>query len=1207
MKDGYNTMSDEAYRQQMFDFDLQLFGGGGGGKNTGLKIIGTLAFGALGFFNPAMFGLAANGVSWGAAIMGASLFSSIWSATQRKNNNLDSSSSTVQRFERAQETMSSDGQIPVVYGRRQLTGNQTYHDTNSDANILHKHVVLCEGGIDGIESVTANELLIPTGSQTGNTVFTLQNIKYEDSWVFLKDKTLTLYTNGNARTVYLCTEDDMSSGESYWEYQVSVASLISWINRLGDGWQAFPTASTTKYPGKMWDVIGSTRTSTVWLTISQILSYGGSMLEDSFWYNGMFYEKTGNVNNPLNNSNYMKLEYKVTAYDSTNVYCNPVNFQMDTVSGGTEYTFHDGDLPDDYLVTGAYPKMAWLDMKFVISSEINGGNPSVTCLIRGRKVYDVRDGVTRYSTNPALCVRDFILSKRYGLGKWFTDENLDSDSWKEAADYCDEIIQFLDSDGVRQNAKRYELNMIIDTSRTALEWLQEMLANFCGYLVYNNGKLKLKIEKVTPISYKFDDDSCSDLKVSPLALSETPNKYEVSIIDPLNNWSTVKCICEDYADQKQRQKIITKSVNLEGVTSQNQALRLARFYRDYNLVCPMQLSFTTGMQAMHLEPGDVVTVSYHGVFKDMPIRISEIKETNKGTFEVSGRQYNDTIYGDALGGGIHWYSYSQITSPYYDSIPNVQNLVVTQQSYMTTSGNINSTVTLSWGKLSYQFLSKYSIDARLASWPDWSFQCSTSDTSCTFNVETGATYYYRVRVDNTAGRSSSGTYSDKVYITGYNAPPADVRDVTFEVTGSGINLKWTANDEPDIKGYNVYQGVGNTEFANCKLIVQGCSSNVLYVPIDVAQDYIFYVEAVDTAGNVSENPTSCFVQLDPLGDVTNFYGVKNGDTIQFFWDEIKDCNYEIKWGSSWATGKTVAKINSNVYTLFFPLVGTQVFFIKAYNGQGLYSKNATYLNINCTSEITRNIIAEFDEGTNGWQGIKNGLVVDNDSLCTQTGVITGEYYTTVKLNKKTEARNWIEYALEAGDENLSWNSINQQWQDYDGAWVNEADTTLVQCDNYISLKTDMGYLYSHDLNGNTDGASKANNVTYASGRFAQGALIADNTVIEYADNIPSVFNMSFNARMSVSPNGLVVFATMDSGSYWMRIDYCNGRFNLVDSKQQTISIDNYCHENDSIDFVIKQQASTRTFKVTNYTQNKTVELTEDFAPLGSFTELRLKA
>ena len=586
----------------MFEFDLQLFGGGDG-KNpvkTVLSIgVGLWAGGYLG--GSAWFGGAnAAGYSLTSALMGASLFSSIWTAVSR-NKSFSSSSDTpsVTRFDKVSETMSSGGQIPLVYGTRKISGNQTFHKTNANQNVLYKHVVLCEGGIDGVESVAANELLIPTTRQKQNTVFTIQNIFYEDATVMKSGKTLRLYANGKKRNIYLCNKDDMEEADTFFEWQVSNSALLSYINRLGEGWQAFPYGTTSQFPGDLYNV------------------------------------------------------------SSVKCYMKPIAFRTNTVTGDTRFEFKDSSPPDNYKEVGGYPNMAWLDMMFSVSSELNG-NPSVSVVVRGKKVLDWRTNTTEYSTNPALCLADFFLSKTYGLGRWFTADDFDIDSWIEAANYCDEIISFRDNKGNVIREKRYTLNMIIDTKRSALEWIQEILANFCGYIVYSKGKLKLCIERQTPVSYKFNDSNCSNIKISPLSLNDTPNRYEVSIVDPLNNWTVVKCICEDFADQKQRQRIITKSVSLEGVSSQYQALRLARFYRDYNLTCPLQISFTTGMQAMHLEPGDVVTVSYHKVFTELPIRITEIKETEKGTFEISGRQYNDTIYNDEIGGGIHWYNYSNV-------------------------------------------------------------------------------------------------------------------------------------------------------------------------------------------------------------------------------------------------------------------------------------------------------------------------------------------------------------------------------------------------------------------------------------------------------------------------------------------------------------------------------------------------------------------
>lgn len=755
------------------------------GKSGG-KIIASIAGFALGFTTPWLFGAKA----FAAGVMGASLFGSIWSSTHQPDSN-SNGSADVTRFDRAQETMSADGQLPVVYGTRQVTGNQTYHQTNADANTLHKHVVLCEGGIEGVVSVTANDLIIPTGSQSGNTVFTIMNNKYKDARVKKHGHDFELWAGNNYHHIHLCTKKEIEgSRETYWEYQVSVNSLISYINQLySEGWQAFPVASTNNYPGDLWDVEGVVYTQTPWSKI-----FGNS---------SRFAQK-----------NYVAL----------NASEGFVNFCADTVRGGTNYTFKDCQAPSNYNEVGGYPSMAWLDMNFIVSSELNG-NPSVTAVVMGKKIYDTRTGKTAYSTNPAMCLRDFMLSERYGLGKWIKAENLDEDSFKEAADYCDEEITFLDASGAQIRAKRFELNMVIDQKNNAIDWLQEILANFQAFLTVSNGKFKLHIEKKTSIAFPFNDSNCSELSVVPLSLTDTPNRYTVKIIDPRNNWTSVACYVEDFADQKQRQKIITKEVNLNGTTSQYQALRLGRFYRDQNLACPLTISFKTGMQGMHLEAGDVVTISYHEVFTDLPIRITEIKQDEDGQFEISGRQYNDTIYGDALGGGIHWYNYTDTTPTHEKLIPsNPKNLSAHTEYRRYVDGSTGYDVICS-----YELPQRYDVETGLVYYKtnhvtgaqigtfkegevvdsvglsrEWIYAGDSPTKIVISNAKVGDIYEFRVQSRTTDGLISSEASAPTVTIkvTAKETVPSQPYNLTYDFT-KAFTFKWSDVPDSDVMYYEV--------------------------------------------------------------------------------------------------------------------------------------------------------------------------------------------------------------------------------------------------------------------------------------------------------------------------------------------------------------------------------------------------------------------
>lgn len=791
LQNAHNVMTDREveriYQEAIeapFSFNLQRFGHHSG--KSGGKIFASIAGFIVGFTTPWLFGAKA----FAAGVMGASLFGSVWSATHHQN--VDSNGSAdVSRFDRAQETMSSDAQIPIVYGTRQISGNQTFHQTNADANTLHKHVVLCEGGIEGVVSVMASDMIIPTGSQTGNTVFTIMNNKYPDARVRKHGQDFDLWAGDNHHHIHLCTKKEVeNSHDTYWEYQVSVSSLISYINQLyAEGWQAFPVAATNNYPGDLWDAEGNVYVETPW----------SKLFENQDKYN----------------------EQNHVTIDAKNSF---INFCADTVRGGTNYTFHDCESPSNYDEVGGYPAMAWLDMNFIVSNELNG-NPSVTAVVMGKKVYDTRTKKTAYSTNPAMCLRDFMLSKRYGLGRWITADDLDEDSWNRVADYCDEEISFLDASGVIIKAKRFELNMVIDQKNSALDWVQEILANFQGYLTLTNGKFKLHVEQQTDVSYKFNDDNCSDLSVTPLSLNDTPNKYTVKIIDPRNNWSSVACNVEDYADQKERQKIITKEVNLNGTISQYQALRLARFYRDQNLACPLTLSWKTGINGMHLEPGDVVTISYHKVFTDLPVRITEIKQDDDGKFELTGRQYNDTIYGDTLGGGVHWYNYTDTTQTVEKRTPsNPTNLRAYTQYRRYEDGSTGYDVICS-----YELPQRYDVETGLVYYKtnhmtaaqigtfkegevvdsvglsrEWIYAGDSPTKIVIPNAKVGDIYEFRVQSRTTDGLISSEASAPTVTIkiTAKETVPSQPYNLTYDFS-KAFTFKWSDVPDSDVMYYEV--------------------------------------------------------------------------------------------------------------------------------------------------------------------------------------------------------------------------------------------------------------------------------------------------------------------------------------------------------------------------------------------------------------------
>ena len=440
-------------------------------------------------------------------------------------------------------------------------------------------------------SISAEELSQSSGR---GTVFTVTNNKHSDAKVVVNDHKMYLCHGDEIfKTIKLGKAEDYDNSD-FAQYELDIGSLVSYINRIGEGWIAFPFAGTNRLPHDIYDMDA----------------------------------------------------------DCYNIY---VNVEVDNVKGETYYAFYDGELPENYSEVGAYKGCAWLDMHFTVSDELTG-NPNIDVVLKGRKVLDTRTGVVGYSTNPAMCLRDFLLNDIFGVG-WHG--GIDEDSFIEAADYCDETVTF-EQDGALHTRKRYELNLILDQQEDAEQAVGKFLSACCGYLVRYRGIIGMRIEKPTPISYSFDENQIvkDSFAISQIGLDETPNRYILNIISPENNWRATRCIVEDTAMQEQLGVIQEESIDLDGVTSQQQALRIGRFYRDLNTVCNKVVSFSTASQAAHLQPGDVIRISYYKAVTNMPFRIISIKEEPNGTFHIEGREYCESIYTDELGAHIHSTNYT---------------------------------------------------------------------------------------------------------------------------------------------------------------------------------------------------------------------------------------------------------------------------------------------------------------------------------------------------------------------------------------------------------------------------------------------------------------------------------------------------------------------------------------------------------------------
>jgi len=137
-------------------------------------------------------------------------------------------------------------------------------------------------------------------------------------------------------------------------------------------------------------------------------------------------------------------EGPVTAID--NVYLDDVLSTDAKFTGLLTVTKHLGVPGDaaDAALTADVPKWtsdcklsncAYLYVKLKYDRNAFSGLPTITADVRGRTLYDPRDGQTRYSNNPALVIRDYLSNAIYGRG--IASSAIDDTSIAAAANACD--------------------------------------------------------------------------------------------------------------------------------------------------------------------------------------------------------------------------------------------------------------------------------------------------------------------------------------------------------------------------------------------------------------------------------------------------------------------------------------------------------------------------------------------------------------------------------------------------------------------------------------------------------------------------------------------------------------------------------------------------------------------------------------------------
>lgn len=301
----------------------------------------------------------------------------------------------------------------------------------------------------------------------------------------------------------------------------------------------------------------------------------------------------------------------------------------------------------------AYNHTALLGVKIRATDQLSGQLPTVTAVVKGVKVsvpsnlvnaynqrYDSNDSYDPngaiaaaynsgwldgqlgnqkvWTDNPVWCLYDLLTNKRYGLADYYKidprKKGLMLANFYLMAKYCDEPITYIDDSGavpVTKKRPRFALNMVLDQSKSASEWIGQIAAIMRALVYYSEGIFWIDIDKPKPISQLFNMSNIKDYTQSCSSYKGIPNSYEVQWINPLTNYE----IDSFKLESKELQTNPTieerkKALQLIGVTNFDQAKSVAKYALLAGQHRTKFITFKTGTNGLRCTIADVIGVQH---------------------------------------------------------------------------------------------------------------------------------------------------------------------------------------------------------------------------------------------------------------------------------------------------------------------------------------------------------------------------------------------------------------------------------------------------------------------------------------------------------------------------------------------------------------------------------------------------------------------
>lgn len=437
----------------------------------------------------------------------------------------------------------------------------------------------------------------------------------------------------------------------------------------------------------------------------------------------------------------------------------------------------------------------------------NGMPKNIQFDVKGKSVYDPRTGETKWTSNPALNLADYLTSTD-GLGIPY--EEIDEEHLIASADVCDQVPDNYVSSLCEG---RYSCNGVIELSQSRSNIIELLVGSMAGALVWSESKFFIFAgAPLQPVATITTNQVAGNMTVTPSSsIDQTFNTVKGTFLDGFSDYvfnDFPPVTAQSYLEQDG--EVLVRDIQLPLTISSLTAQRLATvFLRRERLGESVVLE--CDWSVFNLSVWDVVNVTIEPLgWENRQFQITRWAfrlptNDSPGGVTLELREYHPDIYSDDItltpesgAGTIITPDVTEVSPPYWVNAETGLSQVDPHK--------LVPRIKVSWSKSQNPYATGYEVS--LAEEGDdseeWTIVPDVNATELLFPTDLGKRYTAKVRVLNSFGKKSgAATFGPVVADSGVAIPPSAPKGLSYTSSGKWLTLSWVGSD--DAAKYLVYE------------------------------------------------------------------------------------------------------------------------------------------------------------------------------------------------------------------------------------------------------------------------------------------------------------------------------------------------------------------------------------------------------------------